>query len=284
MGEIKQTLLEKIEFVDRRIIYIVIILLIAIPDLAPSLIPVTPTPGQMTIDAYDEMMKLTPDSTVIWMLSLAGNSWPEMGPPSIDIWRILYHDVQCKIVMVHISKMAAEFYMQWLFPRFFPEAFDTYGTQWVNLGFVAGDETALAAISRDIRSVISSDFFGTPIDDLPLMTGINDYSHFDALFAAGEAMFQRQFWAYQPDIPIISATFATGLPIIEPYYATGAIDGILAGSKGAAELEYIIGEPGLGYGRYQAITTTNTFLLAAIAFGNIITVIVLVSKKGGKKE
>ena len=97
-------------------------------------------------------------------------------------------------------------------------------------------------------------------------------------------MFQRQFWAYQPDIPIISATFATGLPIIEPYYATGAIDGILVGSKGAAELEYILEKPGLGYGRYQAITTTNTFLLAAIAFGNIITVAKLASKYGGGED
>lgn len=60
----------------------------------------------------------------------------------------------------------------------------TYGVDYVYLGYISGQEAAFTAICSNLRSTVSTDYYGTPLNDLPLMvhgnpkTGgpINDYT------------------------------------------------------------------------------------------------------------
>jgi len=49
-----------------------------------------------------------------------------------------------------------------------------YGEDYVYLGYIAGGETAIAALANDIKGVIAVDYYGTSIDQLPLMKYIGN--------------------------------------------------------------------------------------------------------------
>jgi hypothetical protein len=108
----------------------------------------------------------------------------------------------------------------------------TYGVDYVFLGYVAGEETGLASFTANIRGVVSKDYYGTPIDNLPLMahgnpkTGgaINDGSDFavawpNAFTILSETYYIR-IWGDLWHIPLIMPSSDLGVLLsgVLPYY------------------------------------------------------------------
>ncbi len=141
-------------------------------------------------------------------------------------------------IKILIFSITAEGPVNWdLFTRVVDSSFPgllekkKYGTDYVYLGYIAGAESAINAIGTNIRGVVSSDYYGTPLDSLPMMatgnpnTGgpINDASAFYAVnfgywSAAGIQMYARQF-GDSFHIPIIYPGVSAGeWGVSAPYY------------------------------------------------------------------
>jgi hypothetical protein len=106
------------------------------------------------------------------------------------------------------------------------KALKTYGTDLVYLGYIPGEESAIAALCSDIRGVKTTDYYGTPLDALPMMTTghpdtggpINDATAFHSTsFATWNANFIASFARVFGD--------AWGVPIVIPGIAAWEVHG-----------------------------------------------------------
>lgn len=143
-----------------------------------------------------------------------------------------------------------------------------YGTDYVIFPFTAGGETAMASIAADFWGTFSTDYYGIPLEDLPLMEGINTLNDFDvAIVNAGQAsdyylMIVRQ-WPANYDIPTLQLTH---LPITSAYYGT-YINGGLDGLRGRVEFEIVAGHPGEEVAKVEARNIGQTLIIIACFMG-----------------
>ena len=143
-----------------------------------------------------------------------------------------------------------------------------YGTDYVIFPFTAGDEAAMAAIAADFWGTFSTDYYGNPIEELPLMEDIRTLDDFDlAIIEAGQAsdyylMIVRQ-WPAKYEIPTLQLTH---LPITSAYYGT-YITGGLDGLRGRVEFEIEAGHPGEEVAKVEARNIGQTLIIIACFMG-----------------
>jgi len=277
----KKDILRRIEDIDRRIIYAIIIFLIILPILMPQLIKVPIAITKSTTDFYAEIQKLKPGDTVLYIMD-ASKIYDEQGPIALACLKLLFK-MKISFVLVHFAVGGPVYTFTMAIPRI-PKSYMAdmpYGERWVDLGYVAGVETGMAAFSRNTYMVVK-DYYGTPVEQIPIMKNLKSYNDFQLLiFSNVEAPHvSRQFWSVNRDIPIIGIWHAARIPVSAPFYSSGQIKGAVQSTTGGAEFEALIGEPGLSTAYMSAVATTNYFVLGLVVLGNLI---LLIRKLGGKK-
>ncbi|NIN63704.1 MAG: hypothetical protein GTO63_03115, partial [Anaerolineae bacterium] len=123
-----------------------------------------------------------------------------------------------------------------------------YGEDYVNLGFFAGAEAAMASFASDIPGLVKTDYYGTPIGQLKVMEGLsnlNDVGLFICLWSGtpGWSEYLRQ-WYTPYEIPVVGGTLGIVGPGAQPYVAAGQLKGLVVGLRGGGEYEKLIGKPG----------------------------------------
>jgi hypothetical protein len=117
------------------------------------------------------------------------------------------------------------------------------------LGLKEGREAVMVAMGKSIRTTFPVDFYRTPISQLPIMNGVENYDQFEALFnVSGGYPGTKEYVQYVTtrfDIPLLSGASAVSVPEYAAYFQSGQLKGLLTGITGAAEYEALIGQPGL---------------------------------------
>jgi hypothetical protein len=123
-----------------------------------------------------------------------------------------------------------------------------YGVDYVNLGFMSGNEGIIAAAALDFRKAFSTDAHNLSAydtDRLPIMKWAKNLASFDLIIdcSAGYPGLQEwiQYGAQPEGVPIVGGSVAVRSPELFPYIPDQYI-GILAGLKGAAEYEQLLVE------------------------------------------
>ncbi len=148
-----------------------------------------------------------------------------------------------------------------------------YGDDYVNIGFFAGAEAAMASFASDIPGLVKVDYYGTPIDQLSVMDGLMDLNDIDLFICLwsgtpGWGEYLRQ-WYTPYEIPVIGGTLGINGPGAAPYVAAGQLKGLVVGLRGGAEYEKLINKPGEAISGMDAITTSHLLVIAFVIFGNI---------------
>ncbi len=129
----------------------------------------------------------------------------------------------------------------------------TYGVDLVYLGYIPGVENAIAAVATNIRGVAFTDYYGTPLDSIPMMvtghpkTGgpINDYTAFyvtnHSYYDASTIAAYARVWGDTYHIPMVKpgSSYATDAPYIPKYIVASYLTAYVL------EHEYLIGVPSL---------------------------------------
>jgi hypothetical protein len=145
-----------------------------------------------------------------------------------------------------------------------------YGEDYVITPYVAGEETAIAAFAKDTWGTVSTDIYGTPIPDLPLMQRVRTLDDVALAFMTSYSYtsydyFIRQ-WGYAYNKPLIQALHAfSPIAYAYPFPVTGCLDG----DKGNAEYEFMTHNPGDAIARYDA-TNTQSGAYLIMLFGGMI--------------
>jgi len=228
---------------DRRWIFLLMLLAVAIPILLQSQFPEKPTGLAKAV--FDEIEKLEEGDRVLLAFDFDPASAGELGPMATTF---SYHCAKKKLKMYYmalwpVGPQMIDDSINNVIAKDFPEM--VYGEDFVNLGFKSGGEGVIKVILTDIRQLYTTDGYGTQIDDIPMMEGVENIRQMDLIanVSAGTAgtkeWVQYAITPYPDDLRIVAGCTGVQAPLLYPYIPN-QLPGLLGAIKGAAEYEELV--------------------------------------------
>jgi hypothetical protein len=251
------------------VIYALVIIALLVPLVKPLGIPVKITAD--TRKFYAAIEDLQAGDIVLWDINfqLAGAS--ELAP---QITAMAYHMAQrgAKCIIVSMHPEAYPFALNAV--QEFKDLGRVYGEDMVYLGYLPGEEVAIASLLSDLHQTVPNDYEGTPIASLPLTANVktgNDLSTVVSINtnASGPAYWTRQVQAFE-NLDLLFASQASLKTQIQTYLATGQMKASLDGARCTAEYELMLGKPGKALAMQDASSSTFLVFLLFVVFGNIV--------------
>ncbi len=232
--------------VDRKIIFAIIGIVVLIPLLKPEWvdIPIQISPDSRKV--FTELSSLEPGSKVLLSFEYGPSTKPEIHPMSVALLNHLFAK-QIKVYIMALWPdgvfMATDALDQVLSSKLFN--IEEY-TDYVNLGFKQGGEVVIRGVASDIRQLYTKDYKQVPMNDIPMMEGVNSVSDFDYVIDLSAGTPGTTEWvqyACDPkNVPFTSGCTSIQVTDVMPYVKSGQVRGILAGMPGAAEYESMVKE------------------------------------------
>lgn len=233
-------------------------------------LPITEHPRNM----YNYINTFGPETKVIWSCDITIAALGDQLPGNIAVvHHLLERGVQLFIVGFNVDgiNMVLEPY---ILSEANPEDYGyVYGEDWVNLGYIAGQwTTAGYTFAEEIRKAVNYDKYGTPIDDLEIMEGVESLADFDVVLTTGSDYQATTIsvWTDPYQKPFI--TFGSTAGVISQYavfFKSGQLKEYVGGLIPGAEYEKLVGKPGKALATVDAVSFTHIFLLTFIVAGNI---------------
>uniref|UniRef100_A0A7C2K132 Uncharacterized protein n=1 Tax=Schlesneria paludicola TaxID=360056 RepID=A0A7C2K132_9PLAN len=244
-------MLDSLITLDRRWIFLLMGLAVAIPVLTQQTFPEALTATSRNV--FTAVEELPEGSLVLLAFDYDPGSAPELQPMATAFTR---HCCLKKHKMVFLT----------LWPTGTPMVDQTirdviqgefadlnlqYGEDYVNLGYRPGNEVAIKALATDMRKLFNTDAQGTSLDDLPLTRDVRNIlaAKLALNVSAGYPGAKEwvQYGTTQGTLPLGVGVTGVQAPQMYPYYPDQVL-GILAALKGAAEYEAALGDR---YERYR---------------------------------
>jgi hypothetical protein len=275
--------MDRLANLDRRWLFLAMAFAVVVPLLVPFSLPFRVS--RMTQNAYDRIEELEPGSRVLVSVDYDPAARPEIEPSTKAMVRHLLRR-RAKLVFVTFWAKAppmldalirdlveTEYASGQGFFAGTTNAPLVYGTDYASLGFKEGKEAAIGGLGQDLRRLFPSDARGRQLSELPIFTSVQTVRDFDLVFNAsagfpGAKEFVEQIVA-RHHVPFVTATTAVSMTELTPYHPTH-IRGLVAGMRGAAEYEQLLGYQGLGTRGLNVLTVGQLLVIAAIVLGNII--------------
>ena len=256
------------EAIDRRVIFLVLLIVVAVPLIVSVPVEIPPTPP--VIGAHEAVEALQPGDYLMVSIDFDATSAPELMPMLEAVLRQAFEKDVRVVMLGHIAiglplgHMALE--------RVADELGKEYGVDYVDLGYRPGYIAVMIAMGREIRDVFATDYRGTRLEDMEITRNLHSYGDVELLFGfehgavidywvryAGARFGQRMAFG----------TTAVMAPDAYPYLQAGQIEGLVGGLKGAAEYETLIGVPGLGTRGMPAQEWAHLLVIGFIVVGNL---------------
>lgn len=234
-------LFDRLLALDRRWIFLLVGLSIAIPIIHPIGLPVTTTAS--TRAAFDYIEALKPGDVVWISYDYGPSSAPENDPMAEAFLRqcflrklrvvvcALYPLGGLSLANISIARVASEF----------PDL--VYGEDYVNLGYKDGASAVMRRLGDSIADAFPTDVNGRPIAEIPMMRNVPDIRHVKLVFTAATGII-GEWWITQVHsqfgTPIIIGPTAVSAPKYYAFINSGQLVGMIGGMKGAAEYEKLL--------------------------------------------
>ena len=257
--------------IDRRVFYWILFIALMVPFLNPIGFPIRIM--ENTRDLYEGITGDSVEPGDVWILNFGYgvSAWPECHPGVTVCAKALLREGASVILMGPHTDVELTYY------RLLDTAgedFDAaeYGVDWVFLGYITGGESAIAQLASNMRSVYPTDHFGTPLDDIPMMANVNTWHDVAGVLSSDTGDWGGYFltmWQEAYGVPMaqigIAMLGSTGIP----RWLAGNYFGMSVGSRGGAELEMLIGEPGDAIIAMDSISVSHLLIVIAVIIGNI---------------
>lgn len=225
--------------IDRRFIYLFVMLAAVIPFMFPIELNVAVTPEVKSI--YDFIEAQKPGTAILLAADYDPQTQAENGPQAESILRHMFKK-NLKVIIMTLSQDGAAL-TEMLSNSIAAEYNKIRGQDYVYLGYKPYFGIIILSIGQDFRISYPADFYDTPLDNIPMMKNIHNYDDLAAVIQIGggnvtNAWLTNAHERYK--IPLAIAVTAVSGP---QYYATlqsGQIFGLIGGLKGAAEYETLL--------------------------------------------
>ncbi len=262
---------EKLRNIDRRVLYVLIIVIIALALIKP--IGFAIVPSQDTIKAYDYIESLPSGSVVYLGMEFSAGGIPELMPQIQSMIRQGFRK-DLKFIAGGMWVMAGD-----MAEKAFSIVADEfpgkqYGVDWVNIGYKPGGEVVLEKmVSSLYETCVGVDYYGNDLNTLPLMAEVPTIKDVDliSVFCTGTPG-EREYIRHVTspyNVPIIAGLIAVNAPQAMPLVQAGQLITVLTGMKSGAEYEVLVGVPGLASAGMDAQSFTHALILVFIILGNL---------------
>ena len=275
-------MLQKLQRLDRRIVYLLFFVVTAIPFVRP--VPVPMQIAEYTKGTYEAIDALKPGDFVLIDVRFSPASAGEMVPAYSSMLAHLLKKPGVRVAWFVTSLSGAIYADDGI--RMFEAAGKVYGKDIAQMGFLAGEETAIAAVSQDIFKAFPSDSRGTKSDQLEVLKGIKNAKDFALVLNMSDGGLGPLGWVRQANMPfgtkVISLLSQVMVPSAIPYYQAKQVVGLVSGLQGGAEYEQMLGTPGRGMASMGAQTFGHLYLVALVILANISYLVTRGASKGGR--
>ncbi|RPI85596.1 MAG: hypothetical protein EHM42_06605 [Planctomycetaceae bacterium] len=233
-------MLDALRTLDRRWIFLAMLLAVAIPLLLQKTFPEEPTP--LVLAVFDKIESLPEGSLVLLSFDYAPSSDGELAPMAATLVRhccLKRHHLVFMTLWPDGKPLIDRIIAEIILGEFADEQLQ-YGVDYVNLGYKPGKEVVIKTIANSFRNEFPTDDAGKELDDLPLMADVSNLQDMQLLISisAGYPGLKEwvQYAASPLGLPLAVGATAVQAPQAYPYIPSQML-GILAAVKGAAEYE-----------------------------------------------
>ena len=260
----------RLEDVPREVLYGILLVAFIVPMISPIGLPLPVTPEIKRW--YDTIEALPAGSRIMIHYGYSGGGEPELGPMSIAVWHHIFRKGGLKSIIMSTA-IEGPLLFEKAMAELKPEKYGAkYGVDYVHIGYIAGTETGMAAVGKDLVATTSTDYKGTPFSQLPIMEGVKDASSFNLLICYTTGGDQSEGWVrqwYTPyKTPYLCAVIAMMVPTMLPYQKAGQIVSLVAGAQ-AGQMESLVKVPARGIKSADIMTVTHVLVIVYIILGNI---------------
>lgn len=271
----QKTIWDRLEDIPREVLYALLLVVFVIPLIRPLGLPVPISPNIRTW--YQTVEALEPGDVVMIDFGYSGGGEPELGPMAVAVYKHLFRQGGIKVITMSTSIEGPQLWDKAMAEVNPDSRYGTvYGVDYIHIGYIAGTETAMAAVGKDLRATTSTDYRGTPLDQYPIMDGIVDATSFDLLICYTTGGDQSEGWVRQWQTVYgtryMCSVLAMMVPTMLPYQNAGQIISVTSGAQ-AGEMEGLVGVPARGIKSADVITLTHLLLIGYVLVGNVATLL-----------
>jgi len=268
---------ERMMSLDRRWVYLVIGVVVVMTAIYPFRVPLYITPEARSV--YDFVESLTPGEVLMIGVDYAPEVMAELHPMSYAITRQCFSkDIKLLLCCLHQNGPGM---VEQVVAQVAEEYGKVNGTDYVYLGYKPYPGITILAMGQNFRIPFPEDYYGTPLDSLPMMRTITNFDNVKAIIniSGGSG---TEYWINYAN-GRYNAKLAIGVTGVMtadyyPFLQSGQIFGLIGGMKGASEYEYLAEKGGyISKEKDQLVasksmpiqTTTHIVIILFIVIGNV---------------
>ncbi|MGC9362438.1 MAG: hypothetical protein ACP5F3_05855 [Candidatus Syntrophosphaera sp.] len=257
---------------ERRIVFLVLVVAVALPIIFPLGLKTYGTP--LTKKAYDLVDSTPAGAPVIISFDYDPSTVTELQPMAEAViehaWKKGHHII-ATAMWPQGSKMA-----DLAFARV-QEKFGNdkvYGVDYVNLGYKVGGMVVIQGMGRNFKTVFPRDNSGQNYEDIPLLEPVRTLQdiRYVVSLSAGDPGLRDWIMTARGKygVPVAGGTTAVSAPGFLPYVNDqNQLYGLMGGMKAAAEYELLLGYEGSASLNMNPQSVAHILILVLIALGNI---------------
>ncbi len=273
--------LRLLQEVDRRVLYVFLLLAVTLPFFVKFRVPVAISPPTKAL--YDAIEELPENSFVLFGPDYSAGTRGENGAQTEVLLRhlmlmwhkkkirfgILAFDPQGKTLAQNISLRLQEEYNKQGYGI-------KEGVSWVNFGYRVDQQNFVRALVKDVPNTLAKDIHDQPVGALEVMKGIHsakDVAMILNVNPTNSYTIYIQFMQGPYKIPMGLAPTAVMAPEAFNYLDSGQIVGMLQGLQGAVEYEQMLDTFGRATRASNSLSVAHLLLIGFIILGNIAMVL-----------
>jgi hypothetical protein len=253
---------------DRRWVYLAVAIAVTIPVLAPFKVPVYVTPEAKNI--YDFVENTKPGEIILLAIDYDPTSMAELHPMAKVIMRQCFSK-GIKLLITALSQNGPGMAEQ-LISEISKEYNKKNGVDYVYLGYKPYPGLTILAMGQNFRIPFPTDYYGAPLDSLPMMDGVRNYDDLKGVISIVGGNI-ADFWIINANGRYKAKVFfgVTGVMTADyyPFLQSGQLSGLLGGLKGASEYERLAKREGVATEGMSIQTVAHLVVIGFIVIGNI---------------
>ncbi len=280
-------LIERLNAIDRRFIYLILAIVVIIPMLLP--IPQKVRVMEPVEKCFNAIDTIAQDKALIMDFDYDPQTLPELEPMGLAILRHAFTKrIKVLVLCLYVQQLGlAKKALDEIVPEFNAVATSgadsiIYGRDYVFLGWQPPPLVPLLGMAESITNVYQVDYYGNRTDTMPLLKKIKNYNNVELVVSLAASSIPLSWIAYPQNrygVQIAAGVTAVSAGDFYPYLQSGQFSGLIVGMKGAAEYEELlsrrlnINKKRKASESLSSITYAHIAIMAFIVIGNIAFII-----------
>ncbi len=272
----------------RAAVYLALLVALCVPFVARWRLPVFVSDATRGVyDTVERVQRETPQRPVFvmssWGPGTQGENRPQLAAVVRHLFRLRQPFVIFSVALDPLTPQMSEAVLREELAREQARAASNgvpctlaYGVHFANLGFkgLAAPTAAplIQALDNNLPGLIVNDYYGTPVAQLPVLTGITSLAQCSMVICIGAGTEGEDvlgvFRPQHPEVPIAIGTMALVCTRLYPYFDSRQVVGLLDGLNGAMEYMALLDPTEGSTQRGNAMTMARLFIIALIVIGN----------------